>query len=285
MTRAGTVLVTGATGFIGSVTVAALVDAGWVVTCGARSPQAFLGHRTTMLDLAQPESLLKLASGERFDAIVHLGAQVVLSSATEADMYTPNVLSTACLAYLANLWGARLIFASTVIVHGARTEKITTDSPVCTDTAYARTKYLGEQLLASSGVNYCALRIAGVFGRNGPSHLGLNRAIAGALQGEAPIQIGLGAAMRNYVYVKDVAAAVVHALSVPIEGVHLLAGHEVLSMGEMLNLVCEILAPDLRPVIKPGPQAGDQVIVPSIALPNTRSFRDALIDMSSEHRS
>lgn len=285
MAKAGTVLVTGATGFIGSATVAALMDAGWIVTCGTRSPKVLSGYSFKMLDLAQPGSLLELATRGRFDVIVHLGTQIGWNGASETEMYAPNVLSTGCLAYLANLWRSRLIFASAAIVHGVMTEVITADSPVCTDTAYAKTKYLGEQLLASSGVDYCALRIAGVFGRNGPSHLGLNRAIAGAIKGEAPIQIGLGAARRNYVYVNDVAEAIVHALRESLQGTHLLAGHEVLSMGEMLKQVCEILAPSLRPVINEGPQARDQVITPSAALPKTRAFRDALIDMRREHRS
>jgi nucleoside-diphosphate-sugar epimerase len=284
MAKAGTVFVTGATGFIGSAAVAALVDAGWMVTCSARAPKAHLAHNYKMLDLAQPESLLELATEEPFDAIVHLGAQIGWNGASETDMYAPNVLSTGCLAYLANLWGSRLIFASAAIVHGVMTEAITTDSPVCTDTAYAKTKYLGEQLLASSGVDYCALRIAGVFGMNGPSHLGLNRAIAGAIKGEAPIQMGSGVTKRNYVYVNDVAEAIVHALRESLQGVHLLAGHEVLSMNEMLKQVCEILAPSLQPVIIEGTQARDQVITPSAALPRTRDFRNALIDMRRENR-
>jgi UDP-glucose 4-epimerase len=194
-------------------------------------------------------------------------------------MFVPNVLSTGCLAYLATLWDAHLIFASTAIVHGVMNETIDLDSPVSPDTAYAKSKWLGEQLLAASNAKHCILRIAGVFGCDGPAHLGLNRAIDGAIKGEPPLQIGSGAALRNYVYVKDVAQAIVYALQERLVGTHLLSGHEVVSVSEMLQQVCDTFAPGLHPVIKDGPQAFNQVITPSIFLPKTREFREALNDI------
>lgn len=199
-------------------------------------------------------------------------------------MFVPNVLSTGCLAYLASLWNSHLIYASTAIVHGVRNESIDSDSLICTDTAYARSKWLGEELVESSGVKHCTLRIAGVFGGNGPAHLGLNRAIASALEGEPPVQIGSGAALRNYVYVKDVARAIVHALQESMTGTHLLAGHESMTVGEMLKHMCDILAPGLQPVVKAGDEASNQIVTPSASLPKTRAFRDALADIQAGYR-
>lgn len=274
-----TVLVTGATGFIGRATVAALTEAGWQVTQGSRLACETLEQGTVYLDLANPETLLDLAKATRFDAIVHLGTHVGWSGESEADMFVSNVLSTGYLAYLAKLWDAHLIFASAAIVHGVRNEAIDSNSKICTDTPYAKSKWLGEQLLAASNVKHSVLRIAGVFGSNGPTHLGLNRAIEGAIRGEPPLQIGSGKALRNYVYVKDVAQAIVHALQVRLIGSHLLAGHEAISINNMLQQVCDILTPGLHPTIKDGPEALNQVIAPSIFLPKTREFREALNDI------
>lgn len=273
------VLITGATGFIGRATVSALADAGWQTTQGLRSVSETMVQGTVHLDLSKPETLLALAKGGRFEAIVHLGAHVGWSGATESEMFTPNVLSTGCLAYLANLWDAYLIYASIAIVHGVRNETIKSDSPVFPDTAYAKSKWLGEQLLAASGAKHCVLRIAGVFGCDGPAHLGLNRAIDGVIKGEPPLQIGSGASLRNYVYVKDVAKAIVYALQENLVGTHLLAGHEVRSVSEMLQQICDIFLPGMHPVIKDGPQAINQVVIPSSILPRTRGFHDALIDI------
>jgi UDP-glucose 4-epimerase len=278
------VLVTGATGFIGRATMSALTEAGWAVTKGSRSSGERTAPDTVNLDLVDPATVLALAKGSRFDAIVHLGARVGLSETAEAEMFAPNILSTGCLAYLANLWDAHMLYSSTAIVHGVRSVTIQADSSLCTDTAYARSKWLGEQLLAASNARHCVLRIAGVFGRTGPAHLGLNRAIDGAINGESPVQIGEGRALRNYIYVEDVARAIVHALQERLSGTHLLAGHECISLGEMLQQLCDAFLHGSRPVLKEGPEATDQLITPSSALPVTRGFREALIDIRDRGR-
>jgi nucleoside-diphosphate-sugar epimerase len=279
-----TVLVTGASGFIGRATVSALTDANWQVTRGSRSVSETSARGTVFLDLSDPATILALAKGPRFDAIVHLGAHIGWSGETEEKLFVPNVLSTGCLAHLANLGGARILYASAALVHGAKSETIKSDSPLCLDTAYTRSKWLGEQLLAASNAKYCVLRIAGVFGFGGPAHLGLNRAIDGASKGEPPLQIGTGAALRNYIYVKDVAQAIVYALDERLEGTHLLAGHEETSIRTMLQLICDLLSPGLHPMKKDGPDAANQIIQPSSFLPKTRGFREALIDIRKEHQ-
>ena len=282
MTATKTVLVTGATGFLGRSTVPTLAEAGWQITRGSRSAAEPLAKGVVRLDLAEPATLLALAKQARFDAIVHLGARVGWAGETEAALFVPNVLATGCLAYLADLWDARLIFASAAIVHGVSQETIESDSPLCPDTAYAKSKLLGEQLLAASNAKHCVLRIAGVFGAGGPVHLGLNRAIDGAIKGEPPLQIGSGKALRSYVYAKDVAQAIVYALQEHLGGIHLLAGHEVISISEMLQAVCDTFSPGQHPVVKGGPEAMNQVVKPSTFLPATRGFREALIDIRKE---
>ncbi|MEW6165096.1 MAG: NAD(P)-dependent oxidoreductase [Pseudomonadota bacterium] len=277
MDQAKSVLVTGATGFIGRATVVTLEQAGWRVSKGVRTSPAASGD--IFLDLAQPAAILTLANEARFDAIVHLGAQVGLSDATEAEMFVPNVLASGCLAFLASQWQAHLIFASTAIVCGARTEMIDAGSPVVSDTAYAHTKWLGEQLLAASQAHHCILRVAGVFGPGGPAHLGLNRAIDGAMKGLPPTQVGAGHASRNYIYVKDVARAIAFALQGGLAGTHLLAGSEVMPVNEMLQEVCNTFLPGQRPLHKDGQEAKSQVIQPSPHLPKTRGFREALADI------
>jgi nucleoside-diphosphate-sugar epimerase len=279
MSAEKSVLVTGATGFIGRATVSALTEAGWTVTGGSRQGGEKTAPDIVYIDLADPATVLALEKKSRFDAIVHLGARVSLSDTSEAEMFAPNILSTGCLAYLANLWDAHMLYSSTAIVHGVRSVKIHADSSLCTDTAYAKSKWLGEQLLAASNATHCVLRIAGVFGSDGPAHLGLNRAIEGAIKGESPVKIGDGRALRNYIYVKDVARAIVHALQERLSGTHLLAGHESVSLSEMLRQVCDAFLPGSRPVLKDGPQATDQLVTPSSSLPVTRGFRQALIDI------
>lgn len=197
-------------------------------------------------------------------------------------MFAPNVLATGCLAFLASQWNAHMVFASAAIVCGVKSQRIDPGAPISPDTAYGQSKWLGEQLIEVSHVPHCILRIGGVFGYSGPTHLGLNRAIDGALKGNTPMQSGTGAALRNYIYVKDVAEAIVFTLQKRLEGTHLLAGAEVTSMSQMLQTICDILLPGLQPAIAEGPEAMSQVIEPSKHLPKSRGFREALLDIKDD---
>lgn len=272
-------LITGATGFIGRATVTALRESGWQTILGGRAGGISLTQGAVHLDLEDPATILALENGPRCAAIVHLGARVGLSGDSESEMFAPNILATGCLAYLASQWDAHLIYASTIAVYGAKAETIKLDSQICPETAYAKSKWLGEQLVKASNIKHCVLRIAGVFGCTGPAHLGLNRAIDGAIKGELPLQMGTGAALRNYVYVKDVAQAIVYALQENLDGEHLLAGIETHSVADLLQQICDTFMPDTHPIIKDGSEASNQVVIPSGLLPNTRSFREALVDI------
>jgi len=280
MINKGTVLVTGSSGFIGRATVEKLQQAGWLVIKGVRPGGQKQSNECVALDLTNPVGILDLVNKMHVDAIVHLGAHVGWSGATESEMYCPNVLASGCVAFLAREWNANLIYASAAIVCGSQSERIGSDSPVAPDLPYAYTKWLGELLVMASQVRHCIFRIGGVFGRFGPSHLGLNRAIKGALNGEMPFQIGMGRALRNYVYVKDVAAAITYALENNLEGTHLLAGTEIISVNQMLKDICARFFPGQRPIVQAGPEAMSQIIEPSPLLPKTRRFHEALIDIA-----
>ena len=273
------VLVTGATGFIGGHVLDSLREAGFEAIGAVRKLDSSAIHDQVLLDLERPETILALRSNDPFDAIVHFGAQVGFDGASQASMYLPNVVATGLLAAIAKEWDAHLIYASAAIVCGARSERIRDTVHACPDTDYARTKYLGEILNAASGARYCNLRIGGVFGASGPSHLGLNRAIDGALRGEVPTLVGSGAALRNYVYVKDVADAVTFSLLNGICGTHLLAGKDVLSVSQMLDEICRVFLEGRSPVIEEGSDAKSQVIETSECMLVGRSFSDALIDI------
>jgi UDP-glucose 4-epimerase len=277
----GTVFLTGATGFLGRHVLVSLREAGWNVLCGARQ-SVNLEQQTAVVqfDLAEPEAILGLARAHRADAIVHLACDVGFdASADDARLFVPNVLATGCIAYLAREWGARMLFTSSVLVHGTRSERIAPDTAIAPDTPYGRSKLLGEELIARAGIEHVLLRIGGIFGANGPAHLGLNRAICDALNGRAPVQVGDGQARRNYIYVKDAAAAIVFALERRLKGPLYVAGTEILSVREMLHAICDRILPGTQPALRDGPPAADQVVHPSKDLPATRLFRDALEDI------
>ncbi len=284
MDKARSVLVTGATGFIGRSTVASLEQAGWVVTRGVRASARSLEEGEIYLDLNNPAEILATENGARFDAIVHLGACIGWSGAMEAEMFAPNVLATGCLAFLASQWNAHLVYASAAIVCGVKSEKIDVTTPVNADTAYAKSKRLGEQLIEASHVPHCILRIGGVFGPNGPAHLGLNQTIQNALEEKIPTLVGSGTARRNYIYVEDLANTIVFTLHSQLTGCHLIAGSESLSIKSMLESVCEVFLPGTTPEFVEGSDAKDQIIQPSPHIPKGRLFKDGLNDILTKAR-
>lgn len=275
------VLVTGATGFIGRAAVVALRADGWAVTQGLRdaAPSPRASGAAIHLDLNRPDEIIDMASRMRFDAIVHLGAKVSFAVEQGSDLFVPNVLSTGAIAYLAKTWQVPLVFASSVAVHGVRSEQIDLHTAIHTDTPYGKSKWLGEQLISAAGVPACILRIAGVFGAGGPAHLSLNRAIDEAIKGDLPSLTGTGEALRNYLYVKDAADAIVFALRNRVEGVHLLAGNEVLSIKEILANLCDVFLSGKHPLIQSGNTGAHQVIKASAAFPTPRGFSDAFADI------
>ena len=64
---------------------------------------------------------------------------------------------------------------------------------------------------------------------------------------------------RNYIYVKDVAQAIVKCLEERITGSHYLGG-EVKTLKGMLNDICEVFIPVRQPVQIEGEEALDQII-------------------------
>lgn len=282
MTIPKSVLLTGATGFIGSAIFLALEADGWNVFCGSRDVSKTLQNNTVYIDLSDPRTILNLLKGPRFDAIVHVGAHVGWCGASESAMFCPNVLSTGCLAYLASVWRAHMVYTSAAIIHGSQAEYVDLNMPICLDTPYAKSKWMGEQLILAADVSHCILRIAGVFGLHGPHHLGINNAISRVAGGDAPIQINSGAALRNYIYVKDVAEVVCYVLRNRVTGLHLLAGYEEVTICQMLESICKILLPGLKPQTELGAEAKNQIIKTSDYLPSSRSFIDAIFDIHKD---
>lgn len=275
------ILVTGATGFIGSAIAEKLVEEGFSVITTTRIQSEADGVSLVYMDLSKPESILNLVDDGCYDVIIHFGSRIGWSGESEEELFISNVIATGLLANIAFEAGARFIFSSAAMVCGVTTELITNKTPINPDTSYGKSKWLAEEMIRASGAKSCILRIGGVFGLNGPNHLGLNRAISGAIKQIVPQQYGSCNALRNYVYLWDVVEAVTHIIRNNIEGTHLIAGSEQNSVRLMLEEVCDVFMPGKRPEQHPGDDATNQLIVPSDDLPKTRNLRSALEDIRS----
>lgn len=280
------ILITGASGFIGSKLIKSLNEhSEFKVFRGVRALGSNNSESDVLIDLSDITSILNLVDNYSFTTIVHLAAKVGWGGLTYEEMYTENVLATGALGYVANKMGAKLLFGSAALVHGQTAPQISLDIPVTVDTDYARTKYDAERLLRSILPAVCIFRIGGVFGQNGPSHLGLNRAISGALQGKAPAIYGKGDGLRNYIFVDDLCTQIIEAVRMEASGTYLIAGGETLTIKYMLEAICSEFLSGMGATYLPESQSSfDQVILGTEKFGGRRVFTEALKAISRDNR-
>ena len=264
--------VTGAQGFFGSAVRRTFLSGRHSVTAAGRRP----GIGIAVFDLADPARLFTLLVESGPDVVVNCGALADFNEGTLPRQLAPNRLAPAYTGLWCAEHGAHLVHCSKILIHGARAKMATTEVPVDPDTDYGRSKALAEDLIAASGCRAAVIRIGGIFGAAGPNDLGLNKAIRGARQGQRPRLVGQGWARRNYIHVDDAAHALRTVAEEGLIGFFRPAGSETLTVGQMLQYVCDVYLPEQSPEIVEGPQAGDQIIDVSPELPPSRGFLDAL---------
>lgn len=153
------VLVTGGAGYIGSILVPELLEAGHGVTVldlmlfGTSPLDAVAAHprlKVIQGDLRDP-SLVSDLLAERPDAVIHLAAISNDPSAELDPDVTRSVNGTATAALMAAARRAgvgRFLYASSASVYGIKeTEDVTEDLPLAPLTLYARCKMEGESAL------------------------------------------------------------------------------------------------------------------------------------------
>jgi nucleoside-diphosphate-sugar epimerase len=166
----GTVLVTGASGFIGRPLIGALAKEGFTVRGAARdSGSVSRGPGVVPValpDLSRPVDWSSLLEGVSY--VIHLAGLAHAPGILTDDVYRRiNALAVGELAEAAaRAKVERLIFVSSVRAQAGLsadhpiTER---DDPEPTD-AYGRSKLEAERLIAASGVNFAILRPAVVYG-------------------------------------------------------------------------------------------------------------------------
>ena len=127
------------------------------------------GFSRSNLDFEQsPELLAK--NFENFDVLVNAVAFTAVDKA-ESEIYEANTVNgiyAGLLAQVAKNIGARFIHISTdYVFDGSANSPYKVDDQINPQTAYGKSKALGEKLVAESGADYSILRTAWLYGANG----------------------------------------------------------------------------------------------------------------------
>jgi UDP-glucose 4-epimerase len=218
-------VVTGGCGFIGHHLVKRLVDIGKTVVV--------LDNLSTgrFTDMPEGATLYKMdltidafPNLQNVDAIYHLAATTsVEESLSNAPKYKANILSATkrLLIWAADINARRIVMASTAAVYGDPAIIPTHEGvPVNPMSPYAEYKWRAENHLAhchGKGLTTACLRFFNVFGEGQPTSGSYAPAVARFMtqyNAFEPITVtGDGSQTRDYIYVKDVVAALIMAMS------------------------------------------------------------------------
>jgi len=271
-------LITGGAGFIGSHVVESLLTSGDQVrvfdnfTTGKRDnlPDGFSNLEVIDGDIRDREAVRKAMRG--VSKVVHLAALVsVPESIAHPDLcFDINAQGTQIVLDEARRAGVRkVVLASSAAVYGdnmhlplAESERAIPLSPYGLDKLYA--EQLGKTYQGLYGINVTALRFFNVFGPRqdpGSSYSGvISIFMQRMLAGERVSIFGDGQQTRDFVYVKDVIAAIMLALSHQDRGFYCFnvgRGMQV-SVCELYRQLCALIGTDMAVDFLPS-RAGDIV--------------------------
>ncbi len=164
------VLITGASGFIGTRLAGALAREGWQVRAASRDPSSIPARsgveRAKMPDLTRPADWSGLLDG--VSHVVHLAGIAHAPGLLPDETYTRiNAEAAGEFAAAARGKVERFVFMSSVRAQaGLSAERPISETHTASPTdAYGRTKLEGERLVAASGVHFAVLRPAVVYGQ------------------------------------------------------------------------------------------------------------------------
>ena len=216
------VIVTGASGLVGRETVCLLQDSGYRVIPLTRNTGALSGYTVTDYSVG---SLTRLLRAD--DIVVHLAAQRGGTGVSYKEYQINAELTENVLQAMEKVGCQRLIFLSSISVYSKQDNlpwtELQTPEPAG---FYGLSKLVSEglcQIYSSRGICYTIFRCAHVLGIEDRGYM-LGNFMKNAFHHENLIVKGKSIAKREFVYVKDVANAILWAIRTAV------------TQGELYNL-------------------------------------------------
>lgn len=266
-------LVTGAAGFIGSHTCEALLARGYRVVAFDNLSTGKRANLPADANLALREADIRDrtavdAAMDGIDVVLHLAAQVsvtasVADPAASAQHNIAGFLNVLDAARRASV--KRVVYASSAAVYGApRTLPLTEAAATAPLSPYGLEKSIDDQyaslFAALYGTRALGLRYFNVYGpRQDPRspYAGVISKFVDAVRAGQPVRIfGDGLQTRDFIYVKDIAAANVRAMEAEATGVVNVGTGKSVTLLQMIDALEKVFGKPIERVFEP-PQAGD----------------------------
>lgn len=232
-----TVVVFGASGFLGSHVADALSAAGYRVRLFDRSPSPYLKSNQEMIigDIMNLDQVIEVAKGASI--IYNFAAIADIDEANDKPIPTAtiNVLGNMHALEAARIAGARrFVFASSIYVYSE------------SGSFYRASKQAAERFTETYheryGLDYSILRYGSLYGRRSDKRNGIYRMLHEAVAHHSITYKGSGDAMREYIHVEDAARMSVQILAPEFANRHMiLTGQERLRIKDVMTMISEIL--------------------------------------------
>lgn len=221
------IIVTGATGAVGSAVVRRAVDKGMDVTCIVHQGSKRLGNLPQSDKVHIVECNLQdyrtLSLDGQYDAFIHLSwEKTVGASRDDAEVQTRNIQYTLDAVQLAHRCGCSVfVGAGSQAEYGVQSVDLTPDLPVKPESGYGIAKYaagkLSAMLCKNLGMRQCWVRILSVYGPNDGENSLVSYLIREFKAGNSP-QLTKCEQMWDYLYADDAADAILAVAEKGIDG-------------------------------------------------------------------
>tara|TARA_B110000211_G_scaffold54345_1_gene60232 strand:+ start:4402 stop:5214 length:813 start_codon:yes stop_codon:yes gene_type:complete len=267
------IVITGSTGFLGKETTLALKKNYKLTFIGKKKIKK---KNYIFCNLNNSKKLKLVLEKLKPDVVINLAAEVNFTKKTK-NMYKVNTLCPYLIAKFCKKNNAHFIHASGTIINGMKSvyNIKTKYEPV---NAYGKSKLDAEILIRKINCKYSIIRFGGIYGKNGPQHLGINKFIKDALNGKNINFTGNIQSMRNYIFVKDAAKFIQNCVRFKFLGVFY-AGGEKQSFKQMLLKIKSVLGQNILLNFKNNDKPRQDQIITNNKKFMLTSFKKSLLKM------
>lgn len=255
-----TVLVTGATGFLGKNVIPLLLHEDCTVTAIVRNAASCdVRVRAIVADLTDAESMQRIRKDiEDTDVLVHLAAAMPTPGSSPEEQKRVQQEQVNALHHLLSALPARcrhIVYSSSIDVFGVpETLPIDERHPTNPITEYGRAKLEGEKVLQAfckrTDRSLSILRITQIYGQGEPVIKAIPLFLQAVRTGKAPTLFGDGSDLRDYINVADAARAVTLATMREKDGTMIIASGTSVTLLSVLETIIAIAGKALKPELR-----------------------------------
>lgn len=199
----------------------------------------------TQLDISNRSDVKSLVTSFRPDVILNAAAMTNVDACERGreQAWKMNVTAVENLVEVSRRIDAKLIHISTDYVFDGKTGHYTETDRVNPINYYGKTKLAGENVLVSSGINYCILRTIVIYGTGVSVRNNYALWVINNLQEKKPIHCAVDQ-ISNPTYVHDLAFAMKQCIEYNADGIYHVAGAEAVSRYEFAIRIAEVFGFD-----------------------------------------